>query len=157
MTEAPPRTLGWFDRAFVRMTTALKHIITPVNMWLLKVSRGRLGNSFLGVPVLLLHTVGSKTGLQRVTPLYYLEHQDRIILVASNGGNARDPAWVNNLKASPEAIVNIKGKEVKMHAHLADAEEFDRYWAMMTEMFFVWRGIQGKSTRRFPLAVLEHR
>ncbi len=157
MGEAPLRTLGVIGRARIHFIAFLKHIITPTNMWLLKVSKGRLGNSFLGVSVLLLHTVGSRTGKKRVTPLFNLQHEEKIILVASNGGNAKNPGWLHNLKANPEAMVNLKGKEMKMHAHVADAEEFELYWPMVIEMFSVWGGIQDKSIRKFPLAVLEPR
>ncbi len=157
MVESKSDAIGWLDRVLVHSATLLKHVIAPINMWLLKTSNGRLGNSFLGVSVLLLYTIGSKSGLKRVTPLFYLRHQEKIVLVASNGGNAKNPAWVDNLNANPEAKVKIKGKETKVHAHIANAEEHQRYWPMMTEMFFIWREAQERSVREFPIAVLEPR
>jgi len=157
MAEAQADTFNWFDRAFVHLTTFLKHIITPINMWLLKVSKGRFGNTFLGTSVLLLHSVGCKSGLERVTPLFYLEHDEKIILVASNGGNIKNPAWVNNLNANPEAKVNIKGTEIKMHARIANSEEHEFYWPKATEFFSTWEWAQEKSIRKFPIIVLEPR
>ena len=53
------------------LVTFLKHLITATNMWILKKSKGRLGNSFLGVPVLLLYSVGFKSGVERETPLFF--------------------------------------------------------------------------------------
>ncbi len=105
--------------------TFLKHLITSINMWILKKSNGRLGNSFLGVSVLLLYTTGAKSGLERVTPLFYLQHEGKVILLASNGGNTKNPAWFNNLNANPESKVNIKGKETNMVAHIATSEGCD--------------------------------
>ncbi len=157
MSEARAATIGLYDRALNQLTTFLKHIITPTNMWLLKTSNGRLGNSFLGISVLLLYTVGAKSGLDRVTPLYYLCDGDKIILVGSNGGNIRNPAWVNNLEAQPDARVNVKGREIRVRARLADVEEYQRYWPMVTEMFGKWQEIQDRSSRKFPIMILEPR
>jgi len=155
--EVTGHTPGWLDKAVVRCATFLKHIITPMNMWVLKKSRGRLGNSFLGAPVLLLYTVGCKSGSERVTPLYYFEHAGKILLVASNGGNTKNPAWLSNINANPEVKVNIKGKEIMIHARVANAEEHQRYWPWATEAFSTWEYVQGKSIRKFPIVLVEPR
>jgi len=145
------------NKAFVRIAAFLKNVITPMNMWLLEKSRGRLGNSFLGTPVLLLHTIGSKSGLERVTPLYYFERDGKILLVASNGGNPRNPAWMNNIVAHPETKINIKGKEITMHARVANPEEHQRYWPEATAFFSTWEYVQAHSVRKFPIILLEPR
>jgi hypothetical protein len=62
-----------FTRWHVALLKFLRKIITLTNIGLLKISRGRLGNSFLGVPVLLLTTTGRKSGQPRTQPLYYLD------------------------------------------------------------------------------------
>ncbi|MFI5394179.1 MAG: nitroreductase/quinone reductase family protein [Candidatus Binatia bacterium] len=157
MTGARSGKIGALKRLRVHVTTLLKHIITPANRFLLMISNGCLGNSFLGVPVLSLTTVGAKSKLERVTPLFYLHHQGKIILVASNGGNTKNPAWVANINAHPEVKVKIKGQETRMHAHIATAEERQRYWPMVTELFPTWKTVQETSVRTFPIAVLEPR
>lgn len=68
-------------------------MITGGNAVLLKISKGRIGSSFLGVPVLLLTTIGRKSGKSRIRPLYYLADGDNLVLVASNAGISTDPAW----------------------------------------------------------------
>lgn len=137
------------------LVTFLKHVITATNMWILKKSKGRLGNSFLGVPVLLLYSVGFKSGVERETPLFYFRHGEKVLVVGSNGGDVKDPAWVKNVVKNPEIRVNIKGKEINMRAHIASVDEQSLYWPMVIETFKVWQKFQERSQRQFPIVVLE--
>jgi deazaflavin-dependent oxidoreductase (nitroreductase family) len=155
MSESKPNSVGIVERFLVGLATFLKHFITPTNRLLLKISKGRLGNSFLGVPVLLLHTTGAKSGKERVAPLFYLAHEGKYLLVASNGGNAKNPGWVANLKARPDVMVTIRGKRISMRAHFAAPEEHQRYWPLVTKMFPTWEKVQDSSLRTFPIAVLQ--
>jgi len=90
-----------FTSWHIRLLKFLRKLITDGNVWLLRVSKGKIGNSFLGVPVLLLTTTGRKSGMPRTQPLYYLIEGERVILVASNAGTESDPAWLLNLEARP--------------------------------------------------------
>lgn len=156
-TELKVDKIGFIDRLRSKWMTFLKIIITRTNMWILIKSNGKLGNSFLGKQVLLLHSIGSKTGVARQTPLFYMKDGDRVILVASNAGTLTDPAWFNNLKAQPQIKVNIRGVEMNMLAHVADKEEFAQLWPAVTEMFPTWEKILEKSVRTFPIMILEPR
>ena len=140
-----------------RFMILLKVLITRVNLWLLIRSKGRLGNSFLGKPVLLLHTIGHKSGQPRMTPLFYLADGDRIILVASNAGTVKDPAWFGNIKVNPEVSMQIRGRYREMRGHPASEQEFEHYWPRVVEMFPTWGEIQEMSLRKFPIAVFEPR
>lgn len=139
------------------LVTFLKHLITSTNMWILKKSKGRLGNSFLGVPVLLLYSVGFKSGVERETPLFYFRHGDKVVVVGSNGGDVKDPAWVKNVVKNPDIRVNIKGQEIAVRAHVASVEEMAIYWPLVTQTFTVWQKFQERSERQFPIVVLEPR
>ena len=88
MSELRVEKIRWYHRLRSSWYTLLKLLITRTNMWLLVKSNGRLGNSFLGKSVLLLHSVGSKSGLPRVTPLFYL--QDAIISFFPVNGRAQN-------------------------------------------------------------------
>jgi deazaflavin-dependent oxidoreductase (nitroreductase family) len=68
---------------------------------------GQVGGAFEGRPLLVLHTLGARSGQTRVTPLMYLADQGRYVVIASYGGNARHPAWYFNLLATPEASIEI--------------------------------------------------
>ena len=84
------------------------HVANPVDQRLLRWTNGRVG-FFFGQPVGLLHTVGAKSGERRTTPLLYLADGDRIVLVASMAGAARNPAWFHNLVAHPEVEFMPRG------------------------------------------------
>ncbi len=157
MSELRVEKIRWYHRLRSSWYTLLKLLITRTNMWLLVKSNGRLGNSFLGKSVLLLHSVGSKSGLPRVTPLFYLQDGNNIVLVASNAGTLTNPAWFNNLVARPEAAVTIRGVRTERIAHVATPAEFKQLWPKVTEMFPTWERIQENSVRNFPIIVLELR
>jgi deazaflavin-dependent oxidoreductase (nitroreductase family) len=134
----------------------MRRLITSGNVWLLKLSRVRWGNEFLGVPVLLLTTIGRKSGQPRTRPLYYLETEDgRYVLVASNAGTSKDPAWLLNLQANPHVTIEVQGKKKPMIAHVATPEEKEVLWPQMLALFPTWEMMQERSPRPFKLVILE--
>ena len=133
----------------------LRRLITSANVWLLKISGGRLGNSFLGVPVLLLTTTGRKSGQQRTRPLYFLQSDEQILLVASNAGTASDPAWLLNILANPLVTVDVQGETRRMVAHVASEEEKARFWPQLTAMFPKWQMMEDRSQRSFKIVILD--
>lgn len=132
-----------------------KKLITRSNVWLLRLSGGRLGNSFLGRPVLLMTTIGRQSGKPRTQPLFYVEDGSRILLVASNGGSPEDPLWARNVRVNPQVRISRKGVERIMRAHIADADEKAILWPKMTAAFPYWQEISDRSQRDFPVVVLQ--
>ena len=134
----------------------LRRTITTGNVFLLKISGGRWGNAFLGVPVLLLTTVGRKSGKLRTRPLYYLELDDgRYVLVASNAGTTTDPAWLLNLSANPQVQVEVRGHKHSMLAHIASDEEKSVLWPLLLNLFPTWQMMEERSVRKFKIVILE--
>jgi F420H(2)-dependent quinone reductase len=111
---------------------------------------GRMGKS----PILLLNTVGRKSGKKRTSPLLYAMDGEDFIIIASKGGAATHPAWYLNLKANPEATVEIGDREVRVEAEVADPEDKARLWQMMVEMYPAYDDYQRKTEREIPLLVL---
>jgi deazaflavin-dependent oxidoreductase (nitroreductase family) len=144
-----------FTSKHVALLKFLRRLITSSNVWLLKVSKGRLGNTFLGVPVLLLTATGRKSGQPRTQPLYYLETNDQIALVASNAGTATDPAWLLNIQANPTVFVDVGGQGRRMQAHIASAAEKAEMWPQLTRMFPKWQMMEDRSKRSFKVVVLD--
>jgi deazaflavin-dependent oxidoreductase (nitroreductase family) len=132
-----------------------RRVITAGNLWLLKLTGGRLGNSFLGREVLLLTTVGRKTGKPRTLPMYYMQDGDRFFLVASNAGLSEDPVWLKNALASPTVSINLRGRKQSMNCRVASAEEKEKYWPIMTAHFPMWKEVEDRSARKFPVVILE--
>ena len=111
---------------------------------------GRMGKS----PILLLNTVGRKTGRKRTTPLLYVMDGEDFVIIASKGGAATYPAWYLNLRANPDATVEIGDREVQVEAGVADPEEKARLWEKMVEMYPNYDDYQRKTEREIPLLVL---
>ena len=127
---------------------------TKLHASLYRATAGRVGGTLVGCPVLLLNTVGRKTGLRRTTPLLYLRDGDRYVAVASNGGAREHPAWWLNLKIHPEATVEVGGRRKRVHAREAGPEEKARLWPRLVEMYSSYEDYQRKTDREIPIIVL---
>jgi deazaflavin-dependent oxidoreductase (nitroreductase family) len=119
------RTLHHLDRVFLKLTGG----------------RTMMTSILSGLPVVLLTTLGAKSGLPRTIPLLCIRDERdprRFALVGSNFGQRHHPAWYFNLKANPHATCSIQGQAGKYLAHEAEGEEYDRFWqrAMQTYMGF---------------------
>lgn len=124
---------------------------------LLKVSFGKLGWDAGNMPVLELTTTGRKSGQPRSVMLTS-PHQDgeRIVIVASKGGNAEHPAWFLNLRDDPNVQVAFKGAAPKpMLARVATAEERAELWPVITSAYKGYAGYQEKTSREIPLVFLD--
>jgi len=111
---------------------------------------GRMGES----PILLLNTVGRKSGKKRTSPLLYVMDGEDFVIIASKGGAPTHPAWYLNLIANPEATVEVGDQEVGVRAEVAEQEEKARLWQQMVEMYPTYDDYQKKTEREIPLLVL---
>jgi deazaflavin-dependent oxidoreductase (nitroreductase family) len=111
---------------------------------------GRMGKS----PILLLDTVGRKSGRKRTSPLLYIMDGDNFVVIASKGGAPTHPAWYLNLRADPDATVEVGDREVRVRAEEADPGEKGRLWQKMVEMYPTYDDYQEKTEREIPLLVL---
>jgi deazaflavin-dependent oxidoreductase (nitroreductase family) len=120
-----------------------------------RATNGRIGGRMVGSPVLLLVTMGRKSGQRRTTVLLYLEDGGRYIIVASNGGTATHPMWWLNLQASPEATVEVGGRKTHVRATEARGEEKARLWQRLIRMYPSYENYQKKTDREIPVIILE--
>ncbi len=118
------------------------------------------------VPALLLTTTGRKSGLARTNGLTYCRDRGDLIVVASNGGSDRPPAWLLNLEARPEVTVRVGRSVVPATARVANAEERSQLWPLvnrtnrgMSRVFH--RGVTGRydvyqrhTSRRIPVVII---
>ncbi len=135
------------NRLFVR-------VISAVHRALYRVSGGLLGAN-VGAPVLLLTTLGRKSQQSRTTPLLYLEEGDHWIVVASNGGDDRYPAWWLNLKANPVAQIQIGRVVNQVRARETTEMDRDRLWPLLVGMYPVYDDYQRRTSRKIPIVFLE--
>jgi deazaflavin-dependent oxidoreductase (nitroreductase family) len=122
-----------------------------------KVSLGKLGWHVQGMPVVELTTIGAKSGQPRTVMLTSPVQVDgRYLVVASRGGDPKNPAWYHNLLANPEVEAAIDGKpKRKMKATVVGADERAELWSKVTAQYKGYAGYQTKTTREIPLVFLE--
>jgi deazaflavin-dependent oxidoreductase (nitroreductase family) len=155
-----PRTVRWWQRPATPLVSSRAgawfyvHIAPPIDRLLVRLSRGRVSLA-VGYPTLLLTTIGAKTGQVRSTPLLFLTHEDRLVLIASNGGSPRHPGWYHNLRAHPEASVFAHGRTATYLAREATGAERDGLWRKAVALFPAYPTYQQRAVdRQIPVVVL---
>jgi len=121
---------------------------------LYRATGGRLGARLVGMPVLLLTTIGRRSGEARTAPMPYLAWGEDWVIVGSNNGGPRDPAWWFNLQADPEATIDLGSETAKVRARVAEAREREELWPLLTEFNPRYIKYQEMTTRRLPVVVL---
>jgi deazaflavin-dependent oxidoreductase (nitroreductase family) len=110
---------------------------------------------FKGASMILLHTIGAKSGQERVNPLVYQADGDRYVIFASFAGSPTNPAWYHNLIAHPDVTVEVGSERFSVHARVAEGDERDRLWARQKERVPTFAEYETKTTRAIPVIVLE--
>ena len=126
-----------------------------LNSLLLRVSRGRIGSRLGTQTILILHTIGRKSGQDRAIPIAYFAYEGRYLIVASNWGKDRQADWYLNLKKDPHARLEINGKTIAVIAREAQGEEYERLWKFATERNPPYLEYQKMATRHIPIMVFE--
>jgi F420H(2)-dependent quinone reductase len=159
-----PSERFWRNRRFARARHRLlwlrrsSPVLTRAHARLIRWSGGRIRRSFVftgGMPLLVLTTVGRRSGERRSTPLAYLSFGDGYAVIASNAGSDRVPAWWLNLQAAPEAEVLVDRTRYVVRARRATATEDDFVWAEFARLnpgFVEYRSL---TARRIPVVILE--
>jgi deazaflavin-dependent oxidoreductase (nitroreductase family) len=112
---------------------------------------GLVGGPFAGATLLLLHTVGAKSGKPRLSPLAYLTVDDRMLIFGSYAGAPKDPAWVHNLRKNPRAHVEVGTDAYDVEVRELPREERDDLYAKLVEMVPTLGEYQAKTDRVIPL------
>ncbi|HEY7950642.1 MAG TPA: nitroreductase/quinone reductase family protein [Solirubrobacterales bacterium] len=128
-----------------------------LNVPLYRLSGGRVGGRVGRAPVLLLTTTGRKSGEQRTAPVVYLADGENAVVINTNAGNAKIPAWSLNLEADPEAEVERGRRRYPVRARIAEGEERERLWREHNEQYAGFDDYQEKLDRMPSVIVLEPR
>jgi len=131
--------------------------VPRAHRWLYQRTGGRLGHGLIGVPVLLLHTIGRRSGLPRTAALVYGRDGRSYVVAASNYGGDRDPAWLDNLRASSRVEVQVARRRVDAEARIVGPEDPD-YARLLAVMNGVNRNrydlYRARTVRPIPLVVM---
>jgi deazaflavin-dependent oxidoreductase (nitroreductase family) len=116
---------------------------------------GKVGGPFEGAPLLLLHTVGARTGQQRVNPMMYQEVPGGYAVFASKGGAPDNPDWYHNLLAHPQVSAEIGTRTVELKARVAEAGEREGIWTAQKTAYPGFAEYEQKTSRQIPVVILE--
>jgi deazaflavin-dependent oxidoreductase (nitroreductase family) len=105
--------------------------------------------------VIILHTIGAKTGREHVIPLNFTQDGDRFIVVASLGGAPKNPNWYHNLVAHPDIDIEVAGETRRLRARVTEGAERDEFFGKAVAKHGFYAGFQKKTTRVIPVIALE--
>ncbi len=120
-----------------------------------RANNGVVGGDFEGKPVLLLHTMGAKSGKERINPLVFSRDGDRIVIIASYGGAPRHPDWYHNIKAQVDVTLEVGTERFRARAEEAEGEERQRLFDQQAAEMPFFNDYQAKTERTIPVFVLE--
>jgi F420H(2)-dependent quinone reductase len=130
-------------------------ILGGVHRRVYRLSGGRFGGRIGRLPVLLLTTIGRRSGRPRTQPLAYTQAGDGYAVIASKGGAAQHPLWYLNLRANPLAEVTVGRETRRVRARDAQGEERERLWRALADLYPGYERYAQKTRRLIPVVVLE--
>ncbi|MEU1590636.1 nitroreductase family deazaflavin-dependent oxidoreductase [Micromonospora sp. NPDC005710] len=116
---------------------------------------GQVGGQFAGAPLLLLHTVGAKTGQPRVNPMMYQSVDGGYAVFASKAGAPSNPDWYYNLLADPKVQAEIGTEKIELVARVAAGDEREEIWGAQKVAYPGFADYERKTSRQIPVVVLE--
>ena len=141
-----------------RVGNAVVKIMSRLNTWVYRLSGGRIGGRFPGgAPVLLLTTIGRKSGRPQTAPLLYLQEGEAYVVVGSKGGMPHHPLWVKNLEANPQVEIEVGAQRMTMRARRATDAEKAVLWPRLVAMYPSYADYQARTTRQIPVIILTPR
>jgi len=140
----------------------LMRVLSRANVWVYQKTGGRLAGKWRGgaafpwgLPILLLTTVGKKTGIRRTAPLLFIEDGDALVVVASQGGMPSAPLWFNNLVANPEVEIQLGSRVEPRRARVAMPEEREALWPRLVAHYADFAAYQAWKKDTIPVVFLE--
>lgn len=141
-------------REFSPLADKMFRLVTAAHTAVYRTTGGKVGGRMQGSPVLLLDTVGRKTGKERTTPLLYLPDGPNMAIVASKGGASKHPAWWLNLKAGPDTTVRVGSRRLKVVAEETEGDDREWLWTRLVAMYPGYADYQRRTDREIPVVRL---
>ncbi|HJN91974.1 MAG TPA: nitroreductase/quinone reductase family protein [Dehalococcoidia bacterium] len=133
------------------MASPMERVFVGLHRGMYRLSGGRFGGRVRGSAVSLLTTTGRKSGKRRTIPLVYMEEEGRLLLAASNGGNAKQPVWYLNLVADPEVEIQAGGRRFRTTAEVLMGTERGEVWERYKSANSQFAGYEAKTDREIPV------
>lgn len=129
---------------------------TRVNVWVYKLSFGKLMNTAMGgYPICVVAMIGKKTGKKREIPLIHVPYGGKKVLVGSQAGMDKNPAWVYSLRANPSISITADGRKKKYIARQVSDEEKRELWPHMISVYPAYDEYQARTDRNIPVFLCE--
>ncbi len=122
-----------------------------------RANHGRVGGPFDDAPLLLLHTTGARSGTERVNPMMYQAVDGGLAVFASKAGADRNPDWYHNLRAHPEARIEVGDETLAVTARVLDPSEREPIWEEQKARYPGFADYEAKTDRVIPVVLLERR
>lgn len=122
-----------------------------------RANQGRVGGNFAGAPLLLLHTVGARSGQPRINPMMYLADGGRYLVFASKAGSDRNPDWYWNLRANPDVTIEVGEETIAVRATELTGAERDEKYRVQADRYPGFAGYQRQTSRTIPVIALTRR
>jgi F420H(2)-dependent quinone reductase len=147
----------FYSRLSMAMPDSWLKATGKLNVPIYRLSRGRIFGNVGTAPVLLLTSTGRRSGQKRTAPVVFLADGERYIVIGSNAGNVRAPAWSYNLQANPDAEIELRGTHKLVRARVAEGDERAELWRKVNEMYEGFDDYDAKTPRDIAVFVLEPR
>lgn len=132
----------------------LAKLLTAFHVFFYRLTNGGLGAQFRGFDVLLLTTMGRKTGIKHTVPLAYIKDDDAYVVIGSNGGSEQHPGWYYNLMNNSKVEIQIKDQQITAHAEPAAGERRNQLWKEFVAEAPEFAEYERKTKRELPIIVL---
>jgi deazaflavin-dependent oxidoreductase (nitroreductase family) len=120
-----------------------------------RANQGRVGGPWASIPLILIHHIGARSGIERVTPVaYYPQPGGRFAIWAANGGSPTHPNWYHNLKSHPEITVEVGADAVTVLAQELDGTARAGLWPKLVSAYPQLAEAQARTARQFPVFLL---
>jgi deazaflavin-dependent oxidoreductase (nitroreductase family) len=129
-------------------------IFMALNTFAIRASHGRIGSQLGTQTILLLHTIGRKTGRPHLTPIAYFYTDGFYFLVGSNWGMDQNAGWYHNLLAQPRTTIEVNGRRISVEARQAEGPEYDRLWKYAIEHHPPYLHYKEMTRRHIPIVKL---
>jgi F420H(2)-dependent quinone reductase len=147
---------------YARLSPHIAHrpgatLASRVHARVVRRSGGRLGGRLLGAEVLVIRSVGRRSGQPRDAPVFYVPYHDGFAVVASNAASREFPAWWLNLQAQPDAEALVRGRRHAVRARRATTQEATELWPRFVAAYRGYDHYKSIATRELPVVLLEPR
>jgi deazaflavin-dependent oxidoreductase (nitroreductase family) len=155
-TAAPRKPLKPFSPFQERIAKPVIRVLTRLNTLAYRASGGKIAGKWThGEPMLLLTTIGRKSGQKRTVTLVFLRDGERFVVVGSQAGMSKDPQWMANAVANPDVEIQVGSERRRAKARRGTAEEKAQYWPALCRMNSDYADYQSRTSREIPILLID--